>query len=412
MSEFKKENLENIKGIFEQRTGVSLPERRRIRRPVKLALVLAAVLVCLSVTAFAGMQFSVLEGDDLSLDGVYEGEGVVAITVENRSDKLLEFEEKIYLQRWLGGSVAVDMSAVRFENTTFAPKSKGIMRIDLSDACDIAALEQPLAAGDHYYFLLTNNGFAFGQDWMCSVDFAPNVKNEPADIEPIEQADIAPSSSEDGRAQIEESLRPYFENISLDIIMRRQQAYEYIDAYTELLAGFEGEVVESVSPCLPGNRLDITQPLFTVAVPEGEWGIGSFHTWTSVDADYRLIATEEEDAYVVEAVIDTAGGQLSVPMLFILSYEREQIKDDAYAFIHGRLLTFAELEPYKVFEGEGKVSYEISSLIYDDPIEYVRAIDEQDGDIDLDEAAAEEFVAMREYYLENLGELIYYRQPE
>ena len=65
-----------------------------------------------------------------------------------------------------------------------------------------------------------------------------------------------------------------------------------------------------------------------------------------------------------------------------------------------------------MFEGEGKVSYEVSAMIYDDPIEYVQAIDEQDDDIDLDEAAVEEFVTMREYYLDNLGELIYYRQPE
>jgi len=411
MSEFKKENLENIKNIFEEKTGVELPRRKVVRRSAKIAIALAAVIACLSITAFAGMQFSVLEGDDLSLDGVYEGEGVVAITVENRSDKLLEFEEKFYLNRWLGGSVAVDMSAVRFENTTFAPRSEGVMRIDLSGACDVAELEQPLAAGDHYYFLLTNNGFAFGQDWMCSVDFAPNVKNEPADIEPIEQADIAPSSSEDGRARIEESLRPYFENVSLDIIMRRQQAYEYIEAYTALLKDFEGEVVSSVSPCLPGNRLDITQPLFTVAAPD-EYAHSTFHRWTGVDADYRIIATDGEYAYAVDAVLQSGEYNLSVPVLFILSYEREQIKDDAYAFIHGRLLTFAELEPYKVFEGEGKVSYEVSAMIYDDPIEYVRAIDEQDGDIDLDEAAAEEFVAMREYYLENLGELIYYRQPE
>lgn len=412
MSEFKKENLENIKGIFEEKTGVRLPGRRRARRPVKIALLLAAVLVCLSITAFAGMQFSVLEGDDLSLSGVYEGNGVVAITVENRSDKLLEFEEKFYLRRWLGSAVVVDMDAVRFENTSFAPKSKGTMRIDISDACDVTALEQPLAGNDHYYFLLTNNGFAFGQDWICSVDFAPRSE-ENADVEELpENYYTAPSSSEDGRKAIEESLRFYFENVSLDIIQRRQQAYDYIEAYTQLLADFDGEIVTSVSPCLSGNRIDITKPLFSVNTPEGEWEIGSFHTWTSVDADYRLIATEEEDAYVVEAVIDTAGGQLSVPMVFILSYERERISDDAYAFIHGRLITFEQLEQYKVYEGEGKVSYEVSAMIYDDPIEYVRAIDEQDGDTDLDEAAVEEFVTMREYYLDNLGELIYYRQPE
>lgn len=407
MSEFKKENLENIKSIFEEKTGVELPRRKSLRRSAKIAIALAAVVACLSITAFAGVQFSSLEGDELALGANYEGDGVVAISVQNNSDKLLEFDEKFYLRRWSGDTVAVDMSAVRFENTAFAPNSSGVMRIDLSDACDVAELERPLAAGDHYYFLLTNNGFAFGQDWMCSVDFAPRAEKDPIDVEPIEQADIAPSSSEDGRAQIEESLRPYFENVSMDIIMRRQQAYEYIEAYTALLDSFEGEVVESVSPCLPGNRLDLTQPLLTVAAPD-EYAHRTFHRWTGVDADYRIIATDGEYAYAVDAVLHN----LSVPALFILSYEREQIKDDSYAFIHGRLITFAELEAYKVFGGEGKVSYEISRLIYDDPAEYLRAVDEQDGKTDFDETAFAEFAEIREYYLEHIGELISYKIVE
>ena len=411
MSEFKKENLENIKNFFEEKTGVELPRRKAVRRSAKIVIALAAVIACLSITAFAGVQFSSLDGDELALDAKYEGEGIVTISVENRSDKLLEFDEKFYLRRWSGDTVAVDMSAVRFENTSFAPNSSGVMRIDLSDACDVSVLERPLDGNDHYYFLLTNNGFAFGQDWMCSVDFAPDAEKEIVIIEPAEQEDIVPSSSADSREQIEDSLRPYFENVSLDIIMRRQQAYEYIKAYTALLESFDGEVISSVSPCLPGNRLDITQPLLTVTAPN-EYEHRTFHRWTGVDADYRIIATDGEYAYVVDAVLQYGEYNLTVPALFILSYERERISDDAYAFIHGRLLTFAELEQYKVFEGEGKVSYEISALIYDDPAEYLRAVDGQDGKTDLDETATTEFTKIREYYLEHLGELISYRMPE
>lgn len=411
MSEFKKENLENIKSIFEEKTGVSLPGRSRIRRPVKIAVVLAAVLVCLSISAFAGLRFSLLEGDDLALGGVYEGEGVVAITVENRSDKPLEFEEKFYLRRWSGDTVKVDMEEVSFENTDIAPRSREVMRIDLSAACDVAALEQPLEAGDHYYFLLTNNGFAFGQDWMCSVDFCPGDESEPNAENLPETLVTEPVGGEKSRESIEESLRPYFENVSLDIMLRRQQAYEYMEAYTALLSEFEGEVVKSVSPCLPGNRLDLTQPLFSVSRPEGEWATGVFHTWTSVDADYRLIAAEDEDAYVVEAVIDTAGGQLSVPMIFILSYEESAAREDAYAFIHGRLLTFGELEPYKVFAGEGKVSYEIGPLLFDDFGEYTRAIAQRDG-VELSESALKDAAELYEYYRENLSELIHYKTVE
>lgn len=411
MSEFKKENLENIKNIFEEKTGMSLPGRRRIRRPMKIAVVLAAVLVCLSISAFAGLRFSLLEGDDLALKGVYEGEGVVAITVENRSDKPLEFEEKFYLRRWSGETVEVDMEAVSFENTDIAPRTQEIMRIDLSAACDVAALERPLEAGDHYYFLLTNNSFAFGQDWMCGVDFCPSDASETNAEKLPENLVTEPVGGEKSREHIEESLRPYFENVSLDIMLRRQQAYEYMEDYTALLAEFEGEVVKSVSPCLPGNRLDLTQPLFSVSVPEGEWDMDTFHTWTSVDADYRLIAAEDEDAYVVEAVIDTAERQLSVPMIFILSYEERAVREDAYAFIHGRLLSFGELEPYKVFEGEGKVSYEVSALMFDDFGEYVRAIAERDG-ADVSADTLEAAVSVYEYYKSHLGELIHYRTAQ
>ncbi|MDD6188089.1 MAG: hypothetical protein PUB32_00740 [Clostridiales bacterium] len=416
MSDFKKENLENIKNIFEERTGVELPERRNLRRPLKIALILAALVACLSITAFAGVQFSSLQGDELAFNEVcYEGNGVIAISVENRSDKLLEFEHDFWLVQWRGGKVDVDMDAVKFENTKFMPYSKGVMRIDLSEACDVAALEQPLEKGNWYYIRLTNDRFLFGQDWMCSVDFCK--REEEAAPEPApDDSIVEPSSGEEARAQIEESLRPYFENISIDILERRQQLYDYIAAYTKLFEEFDGEIVQSVSPYLPGNRIDTSQPLLTVRhaeIPGIDTVSSTFHRRSGIDADFRLLATEGEYAYVVDAVLDAEDGkQLSVPMIFILSYERENIRDDAYAFIHGRLLTFAELEPYKVYEGEGKVSYEISSLIYDDAEAYVRAVAAQQSSLVLPEESMDTFVTLHEQYTGNLSELIYYRTVE
>ncbi len=413
MSEFKKENLENIKSIFEEKTGVSLPERRGLARPVKTVLLLAALVACLSITAFAGVRFSSLQGDELSLNGVYEGGGIVAIEVENHSDKLLKFEEDFFLQAWEGGRVAVDMDKVRMENTEFAPGTKGVMRIDISEACDMAALEQPTEQGNWYYFLLTNDKFIFGQDWMCSVDFAP-AADEPA---PAPQPDtVAPSSGEDVREAIEESLRPYFENVTLDIIQRRQQMYEYIEAYTALLADFEGDIVSSVSPCLPGNRIDITQPLLTVTVPEIDGPAVSeylFHSWRSVTADYRAIAAEGEYAYVVEANLPkTDGHTVNLPFIYILSYEADAVRDDAYAFVHGRLLTFAELEEYKVYEGEGKISYELSALVFDDPAEYALAVLAQEPGAEYAEGAMELFEKIYDAYKENLSSLISYKTAE
>ena len=43
-------------------------------------------------------------------------------------------------------------------------------------------MEKSLPEGDWYYFVLTNNHFAFGQDWMCTFDFEiqqmEDVKNQ------------------------------------------------------------------------------------------------------------------------------------------------------------------------------------------------------------------------------------------
>lgn len=73
MDSFNKTNLQNIKDIFEEKTGVALETRRR-RQPIRAAMLVAAVLVCsLTMTAFAVSLFSSLSGDDLSLSATYEG---------------------------------------------------------------------------------------------------------------------------------------------------------------------------------------------------------------------------------------------------------------------------------------------------------------------------------------------------
>ena len=42
-------------------------------------------------------------------------------------------------------------------------------------------MEENLPEGDWYYFVLTNNNFAFGQDWMCSFDFEIEQTDEVMD---------------------------------------------------------------------------------------------------------------------------------------------------------------------------------------------------------------------------------------
>ena len=52
MSSFNKTNLQNIKDIFEKKTGVELVSHRR--RPIGVSVLVAAAMVCcLTMTAFA-----------------------------------------------------------------------------------------------------------------------------------------------------------------------------------------------------------------------------------------------------------------------------------------------------------------------------------------------------------------------
>lgn len=170
MKFFQQRNLQNIKTIFEEKSGLSLSPAPC--RPYRTLLTACLVLLCCVVgSGFAHSLFSSLQGDSLSLLPRYVGDGVFEIKIENNSHKELHFQEQIKLMQWSNSEEIAPLSdEVQFSGTEFAPHSEGIMTIDLSAAYDIGFLEQPLE-NDHYYLVLTNNDFVFGQDWICSVDF-------------------------------------------------------------------------------------------------------------------------------------------------------------------------------------------------------------------------------------------------
>lgn len=165
MGSFNRNHLQNIRDIFENKTGVKLSSRKLVRHPGRTGMVLVAVFACFfTITAFAMSLFPSLSGDDLGLTATYEGNGVVAIQVENRSDKELNFQSRLKLMRWSTSEEVMPTSNnVTFSGTNFAAHSSGIMTIDISNTYDMELLEQPLV-DDHYYFVLTNNNFMFGQD--------------------------------------------------------------------------------------------------------------------------------------------------------------------------------------------------------------------------------------------------------
>lgn len=242
MRSFSEENYRNIQSLFTEKTGVPLRKRRAAcAAPFVLAAAVLAAL--LTVTALAADLFSPLAGDDLALGAVYEGDGVVSVHVENRSDKELKFQGQLRLLRWdTSEEIAPKRgAAVRFANTAFAPHTEGVMTLDLSRAYDLAALDEPLAQGG-YYLVLTNSNFVFGQDWICFIHAAaPEETGETAEAVPEKTpeptaAPLAPAETDaELTARVEETLRPFFA-MTGDVAQRRAHNAEYYAACAELLA--------------------------------------------------------------------------------------------------------------------------------------------------------------------------------
>lgn len=398
MDHMTSQNLQNIKTIFQEQTSVALVRPRR--RRVKLAALLAAAMVCLlAVTGFALVEFSSLAGDDLGFSSEYLGQGLVAIRVENRSDKVLRFQQQLKLMRWSAGEVPLS-GPVLFENTEFAPHSQGTMTVDLSGACDVAELEKPLT-DDHYYLVLTNNNFLFGQDWMCSVRFGEVHSSAPVVVAP-------PAAHEALTAAVEEALRPYFATITFDPAQRRAMQAEYAAAYEALFAEFSGTIVPSVSPMELTLDADLPQGVLEGSFTEEQLReLVGLHR-RSVDHNFKLLASEGETALTISTVLPQANCD-ALPLLYVLIYEKEAVRPDACAFIRGRLLTFEELEEQKVFEDQRYVCYEVSSLVWSDVDHLLEDFAAQYPGLMEDQGARQQVEAVLGYYREHLSQLFYYR---
>ncbi len=431
MESFNKKNLQNIKDIFQEKTGVD-PDTGSCRRsrPVRLAVVMVAMVVCcLGMTAFAHSRFSSLAGDDLSISADYQGKGIVWIQVENRSDKELVFQPRLKLMNWSTGQEIQPLSQdIPFTGTTFEAGADGIMTVDLSKAYDMDMLEQPLADG-YYYLVLTNNHFSFGQDWMCSVDFAGAVTEQatgqdpgPAgtmtDTEREEVVPIAPETADPGLvAEITEELRPYFETYTLDPAERNRLAAEYIMLCQELLGQVEGTIIPPVSPM----ELTLKEPeekvMFDTSVPSDmQLQLTGLHRRITDGYDKIIGASDMEEAMVLSAYIpqkkgDVDGG-VDIPLLYIFIYATESIQkaqgSQGYVFIRGRLMTLEQMESFKIYEDGQYTCYEVSPLFYTDLRQYVESMVSQRSDVYFDEQVWERVQNIYDYYRENLGKLLNY----
>lgn len=117
-------------------------------------------------------MFTHTNGDLAGFASAYQGDGRFEIVIINDSDKELELQDDVKVMQWsTSKEVEGDSGKIRMSGQTILPHSQGVVSIDISEGYDVKAMEENLPEGDWYYFILTNNNFAFGQDWMCSFDF-------------------------------------------------------------------------------------------------------------------------------------------------------------------------------------------------------------------------------------------------
>ena len=413
MDPFDKTNLQNIKTIFEEKTGVSLGARHR-RQPIRAVVLVAAVLVCsLAMTAFAARLFSSLSGDDLGLSATYEGDGIVSIQIENRSDQELRFQPQLKLMRWSTSEEVAPLSdAITFSGTDLAAHTSGVMTIDLSAAYDMELLEQPLT-DDHYYLVLTNNDFMFGQDWMCSVTFADPIDTTTEEPDPVAPVDADPELV----SQILEELRPYFDAYPTDIAAQRTLVDDYLDTCAQLLAALDQDVIVSKASPLAIDGLD-PGVVFDETVPrEDQHLLTGLHRYALDGYGIPVGSTKDESALVLSAYVPQrkgeAEGGAEVPLLYFFTYDVDDIQSPQdRTFIHGQLMTFEQLDPYKVYEDDQYVCYEVTDLFYTDLRQHVESMLSQRSDVYFDEQIWErveniytyyrdkEVLASRFYYLE------------
>lgn len=413
-----KQNLHNIKSRFEEKTGTQLrPKRYPVQRIVVLA---AAIICCLAMVAFTYPLFTPLDGDELTLSATYEGSGIISIYVENGSDKTLEFEEQVKLISWsTSEEVAQTGGEVLFDNTVFEAHSAGTMTVDLSKAYDIEALETPIPGRPeevYYYLLLTNNSFLFGHDWMCSFHFVEDVPGRAAEEGQLEKSLLSAQNLED----VEEELRFYFEDAYYDEIPAFNQAnFTYLQKVQEVLMRTKGTLVHPVDPWMTVQREGaIFDEKFPSDIQHQLVGL-NYH---SIDGYNRIVGSmfsgEDSDyALTLKAMLPGYEGQTNgghyLPLLYLFIYEQASLEaDNPYAFVYGQVLSFEELEQYKVYEDERYVVYEVTDLFYTDLDAYIEYFLSVTKDVYYDDQIRRRAHNIYDYYRENIGDLLVNRQAE
>ena len=365
MSRMQNHNLYNIKRHFQLKTGIRLlpvgkngeavfQEKAAPRRRLsKLALVAAIAALFIALTAFTATMFSTWAGDSLTMTAAYYGSGVVWVEIENQADIDLKLEPKVNLYRYSTQELVEPTGEAPFlDGLTIPANSTQKVRVDLRRTYDVEALEG--TTNDFYYLQVTNDSFLLGQTWSCMVSFKVTDYVTP-------WYKFSDNRNLDG---VLPSLRSYYQNFTPDIFARWADVFTYIELVQTQLDKVDGKVVKACDPPIYFDYYN--------------W-LGSTH-WSTFDGYYKLLGIDDSEYYDMIGVDmpcvrddgSYPGGGWIMPLFYLYQYKKADITSPKdLAFMAGNLLTFEELEPYKVYDDGEYVIYEMHHLFYTDLRSYV-----------------------------------------
>lgn len=360
--------------------------KKAIKKPLKFALIAVFITVILSLTAFTFNIFSGLVGDELALSSKYLENGIVEITIENRSEKTLHMKDEIKIMQWTtakeilpinnGKKLELDMPKIK-------PNETEIIKIDLNETFDIELLETPLV-NDNYYFILTNNNFLHGHDWHCTVFFS----------EPIREELPEPIAPEIDETKLEGMVEGVFED-------------------------FSGNIVRPIrnEKVIPTTEYEEIQPFFDDSLPaedqqfhwlfSNSYYIGDFSEYGA-----KLPYCKGDCFSIISASVPdkTHPGQSYLLSLFHLAtYEKEDFNEnDNYALIMGEFVNFNDLEAKILYEDDVYVIYDITSYFYTDLDKYIEDYFNGHPDSVYNEEVDLHIRHIHQYFSDNFKDLFHY----
>ena len=325
------------------------------RLPIRRVLVFAAILITiLSLCAFTFTIFSTMAGDNLVFTATYAGEGVILAQIHNQSDRDLVLEPKVKLF-YHSNREPIPQTGEDpvITGLTIPAQAKQTVRIDLRLSYNYKELEK--LANDFVCLQITNQKFNIGQKWTCLLSLRPQA------------GDYIPqyvTTADTKRAEnVLPSLKAYFENFTPDVFSRWADVPEYLELVEQELKNADCRIVVPVDPLY-------------------YWDLEEYPTLVQsscFDGYNKLLGRTdmEKIKYIsisVPRLLDDEklDGTQEIPLFYLWCFMKSDIQSpDDYAFVRGNLLTFREIDAYKVFEDDEYVIYELHHLVYSDLRNYV-----------------------------------------